>query len=148
MPSRTSSSSIEELGPQSPVSVDESDHSEVEEVRGRGKRARKIPSKLKDSVFNEAEYMDAQMKNSKFLTLLMLYKMHSYPSFYVEKVCVKCNQSGKLFKVKVTTLERTDDECLKLEDLVSGSQLYMIMDKKPYPVTVQSIMDPEETGRM
>ena len=59
---------------------------------------------------------------------------------FTEKVCVKCNQTGKLFKVKVTVLSRNDDDCLTIEDLVEGSQLLMTANKKSYPVTVQKVI--------
>ena len=59
---------------------------------------------------------------------------------FTEKVCVKCNQTGKFFKVKVTVLSRNDDDCLTIEDLVEGSQLLMTANKKSYPVTVQKVI--------
>lgn len=49
---------------------------------------------------------------------------------------VKCNQTGKVFKVKVTSLSRVDDGNMSAEDLAEGSQLLMNMNRKEYPVTV------------
>ena len=53
---------------------------------------------------------------------------------------MKCNQTGKLFRVKVTALSRVDEECMTLDDLAEGSQLLMINNKKSYPVSVQKII--------
>ena len=53
-----------------------------------------------------------------------------------EKVSVKCNQTGKVFKVKVASLSRVDDGNMSAEDLAEGSQLLMNMNRKEYPVTV------------
>lgn len=53
-----------------------------------------------------------------------------------EKVSVKCNQTGKLFNVKVISLSRSDDGNMSAEDLAEGSQLLMKMNKEEYPVTV------------
>ena len=52
---------------------------------------------------------------------------------------MKCNQTGKLFRVKVTALSRNDDECMTLDDLTEGTQLLMINNKKLYPVSVQVV---------
>ena len=49
---------------------------------------------------------------------------------------VKCNQTGKVFKVKVTSLSRVDDGNMSAEDLAEGSLLLMNMNRKEYPVTV------------
>ena len=51
---------------------------------------------------------------------------------------MKCNQTGKLFQVKVTVLSRVD-ESLTQDDLAEGSQLLMTNDKKSYPVSVQRL---------
>lgn len=53
-----------------------------------------------------------------------------------EKVSVKCNQTGKVFKVKVASLSRVDDGNMSADDLAEGSQLLMNMNRKEYPVTV------------
>ena len=53
---------------------------------------------------------------------------------------MKCNQTGKVIKVKVAALTRCDDGNMTLGDLTEGSQLLMIMNKKSYPVTVQKII--------
>lgn len=53
---------------------------------------------------------------------------------------MKCNQTGKLFRVKVTALSRVDEECMTLDDLAEGSQLLMMNNKKSYPVSVQKII--------
>ena len=55
----------------------------------------------------------------------------------VEKVTVKCNQTGKLFKARVSSLSRSDDGQMSTTDLAEGSQLLMKMNRKEYPVTVQ-----------
>lgn len=60
----------------------------------------------------------------------------------IDKVCVKCNQSGKLFNVKVEVLSREDMEPLGETDLYKGSQLLMEMKKKSYPVTVEKVISP------
>lgn len=49
---------------------------------------------------------------------------------------VKCNQTGKGFKVKVASLSRVDDGNMSAVDLAEGSQLLMKMNRKEYPVTV------------
>ena len=54
----------------------------------------------------------------------------------VEKVTVKCNQTGKLFKVRVSS-SRSDDGQMSTTDLAEGSQLLMKMNRTEYPVTVQ-----------
>ena len=53
---------------------------------------------------------------------------------------MKCNQMGKLFRVKVTALSRNDDECMTLDDLTEGTQLLMTNNKKSYPVSVQKVV--------
>lgn len=53
---------------------------------------------------------------------------------------MKCNQTGKVFKVKVAALTRCDDSNMTMDDLAEGSQLLMIMNKKSYPITVQKII--------
>ena len=53
---------------------------------------------------------------------------------------MKCNQTGKLFRVKVTVLSRVDKECLTQDDLAEGSQLVMTNNKKSYPVSVQKVV--------
>ena len=45
---------------------------------------------------------------------------------------MKCNQTGKLFRVKVTALSRVDEECMTLDDLAEGSQLLMMNNKRSY----------------
>ena len=55
------------------------------------------------------------------------------------KVCVKCNQTGKLFKVKVTSLMRADEGSMTMDNLVAGEQLLMTANKE-YPVTVQRVV--------
>ena len=65
---------------------------------------------------------------------------------YTEKVSVKCNQTGRLFKVKGTSLSRGDDGNMSMKDLAEGSQLLMKMNKKEYPVTVlKDTLTPKET---
>ena len=51
---------------------------------------------------------------------------------------VKCNQTGKVSKVKVSLLSRSDDGHMTRTDLMDGSQLLLRMNKKEYPVTVVS----------
>lgn len=53
---------------------------------------------------------------------------------------MKCNQTGKVFKVKVAALTRCDDSNMTMEDLAEGSQLLMVMNKKSYPITVQKVI--------
>jgi hypothetical protein len=55
------------------------------------------------------------------------------------KIIVKCNQSGKIYTVKVNVLSRADMEPLTEEDLIKGSQLLMDMRKRSYPVTVEKV---------
>lgn len=43
---------------------------------------------------------------------------------------MKCNQTGKIFKVTVSALSRDDDGSLARNDLFGGSQLLM---KEMYP---------------
>ena len=62
---------------------------------------------------------------------------HTYDA--VGKIRVKCNQTGKLFSMKVTTLCREDGDPLEKDDLVEGTQLVMTL---PYSVTFQEIISP------
>ena len=55
---------------------------------------------------------------------------------------MKCNQTGKLFKVKVGTLSTEDGNPLQKDDLIEGAQLFMTLNKKAYPVTFQNIVSP------
>lgn len=72
-----------------------------------------------------------------------LYLLSCYST--IEKVTVKCNQTGKLFKVRVSSLSRSDDGHLSRTDLVEGSQLLMRMNRKEYPITVQNVsVSPKE----
>ena len=59
---------------------------------------------------------------------------------FTEKVCVQCNQTGKQFKVKVTSLSRSDEASVTMEDLVEGGQLLMTSKNKEYPVTVVRVI--------
>ena len=49
---------------------------------------------------------------------------------------VKCNQTGKLLKVKGSSLSRSDDGHMSRTDLAEGSQLLLRINRKEYPVTV------------
>ena len=51
---------------------------------------------------------------------------------------VKCNQTGKVLKVRGSLLSRSDDGNMTKADLAEGSQLLLMMDRKEYPVTVCS----------
>ena len=51
---------------------------------------------------------------------------------------VKCNQTGKLFKVRVSSLLRSDDGHMSMTDLAEKSQLLMMMNRKKYLVIVQN----------
>lgn len=62
--------------------------------------------------------------------------------YTVGKIHVKCNQTGKLFRMKVRKLCREDGDPLEKEDLVEGAQLVMTLNKKPYSVTFQEIISP------
>lgn len=53
---------------------------------------------------------------------------------------MKCNQTGKAFKVKVTSLIRADEGSMTMDNLVAGEQLLMTANKKEYPVTVQRVV--------
>ena len=55
---------------------------------------------------------------------------------------MKCNQTGKLFKVKVATLSTEDDDPLTKKDFFEGAQLIMTMNKTAYPVTFQYCITP------
>ena len=52
---------------------------------------------------------------------------------------MKCNQTGKLFTVKVTSLTRADEGSTTMDNLVEGEQLLMTANKE-YPVTVQCVV--------
>ena len=52
---------------------------------------------------------------------------------------MKCNQTGKLFKVKVTSRTRADEESTTMDNLVEDEQLLMTANKE-YPVTVQRVV--------
>ena len=66
----------------------------------------------------------------------------SHVQYTVGRFRVKCNQTCKLFSVKVITLCREDGDPLEKEDLVEGTQLVMTFNKKPYSVTFQEIISP------
>ena len=59
-------------------------------------------------------------------------------SLPTEKVHVKCNQSGKKYKVGIIALSREDGEHLTELDLKEGSELLMDYKKRSYPVKVIS----------
>ena len=55
---------------------------------------------------------------------------------------MKCNQSGKHFKVKTVALSTADSEPLTLmKELEKGTQLLLDINKKSYPVTVIKVTD-------
>lgn len=62
--------------------------------------------------------------------------LSSVPFLCAEKIQVKCNQSGKIIKTKITSLSNEEGDYLTAADLVPGSQLILDCDKKSYPVTV------------
>ena len=66
--------------------------------------------------------------------------------FYCRKVCIQCNQTGKIFKVEVDDLSRQDDLPLSREDFESGCQLLFEYNKKSYPVTVMNINTSRQSG--
>ena len=66
---------------------------------------------------------------------------------FVEKNQVKCNQSGKLFKVKIAALSNPDLEPITtMAELEKGTQLLLEFNKKSYPVTVLKTIE-DRTGR-
>ena len=67
---------------------------------------------------------------------MCILHLSSFVCSSTEKVSVKCNQTGKVFKVKVASLSRVDDGNMSADDLAEGSQLLMNMNRKEYPVTV------------
>ena len=67
-----------------------------------------------------------------------------YLMLYIGKIRVKCNQTGKLFNVKVTALCKEDGDPVQRDNLVVGAQLIMTLNKKSYPVTLQKIITPLE----
>ena len=58
----------------------------------------------------------------------------------VEKVTVKCNQTGKLFKARVSSLSRRDNGKMSTTDLAEGSQLLMNVNMKEDPVTLKKAL--------
>lgn len=71
-----------------------------------------------------------------------------YTFFYcAEKIHVKCNQSGKVFKTKITSLSTEEGDYLTAADLVAGNELIMDYDKKSYPVTVIKISGVTSDGQ-
>lgn len=56
------------------------------------------------------------------------------------KLGVKCNQTGKVYKVKTTSLLKENADPLSKEDLVEGTQLLLTMHNKSYPVTFQKVL--------
>lgn len=60
----------------------------------------------------------------------------------LEKVHVKCNQTGKTFKAKVTALSKENAEpIVSLCDLAEGAELFLDVNDKSYPVTVIKVVD-------
>ena len=66
---------------------------------------------------------------------------------FTERIQVKCNQTGKIFRVKISSLSKDDmDSSLSAADLAQGSQLIMDFEKKSYPVTVMKVTDEPHNG--
>lgn len=90
-------------------------------------------------------YVVAAILSLAFLAACMTMSMCTI--FYAEKFSVKCNQSGKLYTVKVNSLSRKDEQPLTTTDLEKGSQLLMDYRKKSYPVTfVKHLTEVEPQG--
>ena len=66
-------------------------------------------------------------------TCVCILHIASFVCSSTEKVSVKCNQTGKVFKVKVASLSRVDDGNMSADDLAEGSQLLMNMNRKEIP---------------
>ena len=65
--------------------------------------------------------------------------MHCVTYYYLEKVEVKCNQTGEHFFAKLEALSREDTMQITMEELNEGAQLLMKHNKKSYPVTILKI---------
>ena len=66
---------------------------------------------------------------------------------FTERIQVKCNQTGKIFRAKISSLSKDDiDSSLSAADLAQGSQLIMDFEKKSYPVTVMKVTDEPRNG--
>ena len=62
-------------------------------------------------------------------------------TYFSERVCVQCNQTGKMIKSDVQALSREDGQPLSGDNLKKGVQLLLECNKKSYPVTVIKVED-------
>jgi hypothetical protein len=61
--------------------------------------------------------------------------------YFPEKVHVKCNQTGKIFKAKITALSKENAEpIVSSSDLAEGNELFLDISNKSYPVTVIKVV--------
>lgn len=100
--------------------------------RNRRKRVLDSPSTKEQKLF-------ADMKNSKSL-YYQYWRSCNIGYYSLEKIEVKCNQSGLVFKTSVDSLSLEDGEPLTDEDLKPGSQVLADWNKKSYIVTVMKIV--------
>lgn len=54
----------------------------------------------------------------------------------LEKIQVKCNQSGKIYKASVKDLSLEDGQAISEEHLEKGTEVLYEYNKRSYPVTV------------
>lgn len=68
--------------------------------------------------------------------------MHLCDKLFVNagKFNVKRNQTGKVYKVKIDSLSKEDEEPIQKQDLVEGTQRLLTYENKDYPVTFQSVV--------
>ena len=65
--------------------------------------------------------------------MLENWRFTAFVSFlFLERIHVQCNQTGKIHKVKVTSLSREDLEPLGGNDYSKGSQPLLEYNKKSY----------------
>lgn len=60
---------------------------------------------------------------------------------------MKCNQSGQIYKAKVTSLCTEDMNSITAADLIEGKQLMMDYNKKSYPVTVMKVVTLQDESK-
>ena len=65
----------------------------------------------------------------------------------LEKIQVKCNQSGKLHKANVQDLSLENGQSITEKHLAKGSEVLYEHNKKCYPVTVIKVISENGEGK-
>jgi len=76
------------------------------------------------------------------------FKLRVSSDLFTEKVNVKCNQTGRCFKVKVEQLSLESGHGVTEEHLVKGAQLLLDYKSKTYPVSVMDFLEATKEGKL